>query len=110
MDKVKKLVIHKITSAWQYVKTFVKWLFIASVTGLIGGAIGSLFSICIKSASDISECSFIKSKAKLIALFLATSFSESDSSITDCTFFILSCFLSDWGLLFFKIFFSIMNK
>lgn len=55
MDKLKKLVIHKITSAWQYVKTFVKWLFIASATGLIGGAIGSLFSICIKYANSLES-------------------------------------------------------
>lgn len=55
MDRLKNLVIHKITSAWQYVKTFVKWLLISAVTGLAGGAIGSLFSICIKYANNLNS-------------------------------------------------------
>lgn len=55
MNKIKGLIKHKITSAWQYVKAFVKWLFIASATGLVGGTIGSLFSICIKYANSIDS-------------------------------------------------------
>ena len=48
---LKKLIIHKFTSACQYVKTFLKWALIASVTGVIGGGIGTLFSYCIKQAN-----------------------------------------------------------
>ena len=55
MNKIKGLIKHKMTSAWQYVKAFVKWLFIASATGLVGGTIGSLFSICIKYANSIDS-------------------------------------------------------
>lgn len=55
IEKIKKLVIHKITSAWQYIKVFVKWLFIATATGVAGGAIGSLFSICIKNANELNN-------------------------------------------------------
>ena len=55
MNNIKKLFIHKVTSAWQYVKTFIKWILIASATGLIGGAIGSLFSICIKYANSFES-------------------------------------------------------
>ncbi len=54
MEKFKKLIIRKATSAWQYIKTFLKWLFIASVTGLLGGAIGSVFSICISYANKFN--------------------------------------------------------
>lgn len=52
MDKFTALVKHKTISAFQYVKTFIKWVIIASVMGLIGGAIGSLFSICVKYANQ----------------------------------------------------------
>ena len=52
---MKKLIIHKMTSAFQYVKTFLKWVLIASITGIIGGGIGTLFSICIKSANQLES-------------------------------------------------------
>lgn len=52
---MKDLIIHKIKSAALYVKTFIKWVIIASVTGLIGGAIGALFSICIKYANNLNN-------------------------------------------------------
>ena len=52
---MKNLIIHKLTSACQYVKTFLKWAFIASITGIIGGGIGSLFSYCIKQANVLQN-------------------------------------------------------
>lgn len=52
---MKNLIIHKFTSACQYVKTFLKWAFIASLTGIIGGFIGSLFSYCIKEANVLQN-------------------------------------------------------
>ena len=55
MERLKNLIIHKITSAWQYVRTFFKWLSIAFVTGIVGGLIGSLFGICIKYANSLDS-------------------------------------------------------
>lgn len=52
---MKELIIHKIKSAINYIKTFVKWVLIASITGLIGGLIGSLFSISIKYANEMGD-------------------------------------------------------
>ncbi len=52
---MKNLIIRKFTSACQYVKTFIKWAFIASITGIIGGSIGSLFSYCIKQANVLQN-------------------------------------------------------
>ncbi len=52
---MKNLFIRKITSAFQYVKTFLKWALIASITGVIGGSIGSLFSVCIKYANELES-------------------------------------------------------
>lgn len=50
-----ELVIHKIKSAWKYVVTFFKWTLIASIMGVIGGTIGSLFSICVKYANEYNN-------------------------------------------------------
>ncbi len=55
MEKFKNLIIHKSNSAWQYIKAFVKWTLIAFAMGLIGGAVGSLFSICITYANDLNN-------------------------------------------------------
>lgn len=52
---MKELITRKLTSAWQYVKTFLKWTLIAAITGIIGGGIGSLFSICIKYANNLNS-------------------------------------------------------
>ena len=52
---MKNLFVRKITSAFQYVKTFLKWAVIASITGIIGGSIGSLFSVCIKYANELQS-------------------------------------------------------
>lgn len=52
---MKSLIMHKLTSAWQYIKTFVKWVIIACITGLIGGAIGAAFSYCIKYANEFNN-------------------------------------------------------
>ena len=42
-DKLKQ----KTMSANEYVKTFVKWMFLATITGGFGGIVGSLFNMCI---------------------------------------------------------------
>ncbi len=55
MDKIKKLIAHKTASAWQYIKAFVKWILIAFAMGLIGGGVGSLFSICITYANNLNN-------------------------------------------------------
>lgn len=55
LDFIKSLAVRKLRSAWQYVKTFVKWLLIAAATGAVGGAIGSMFSICIKYANELEN-------------------------------------------------------
>lgn len=54
LDKIKGLVTHKIVSASQYINTFIKWLLIASATGIAGGLIGTLFSVCIKYANEVN--------------------------------------------------------
>lgn len=52
---MKELFEHKAKSAYNYIKTFVKWVLIASITGLIGGFIGSMFSIFIKYANQLND-------------------------------------------------------
>ena len=49
------LVKRKLKSAMIYVKTFIKWIIIAGLTGLIGGLIGSLFSISVACANTWSR-------------------------------------------------------
>lgn len=46
---------HKIFSAWNYVSTFIKWVAIASLTGVIGGLIGTAFSYCISFANQFNS-------------------------------------------------------
>lgn len=41
------LIIQRIKSSFNYLKSFVKWLVIAGITGIIGGIIGSLFHMSI---------------------------------------------------------------
>lgn len=52
---MKQLIIHKFTSACEYIKIFLKWMFISSVTGILGGGLGTLFSYCIKHANILQS-------------------------------------------------------
>ncbi len=60
MEKAKSKVLHKLQRVWQYIVSFLKWVFIALITGAIGGAIGGLFRICVDFATGFrSENSFL---------------------------------------------------
>lgn len=52
---MRNFVLRKIFSAWNYIKTFVKWVIIASMTGVLGGLIGTAFSYCITYANKINN-------------------------------------------------------
>lgn len=54
MEKFKALVKRKLKSAWNYIQVFVKWVIIACITGVIGGAIGALFGASLKYANELS--------------------------------------------------------
>lgn len=49
LEKLKR----KTLSANEYVKTFIKWLVLATVTGGVGGIIGAFFSKCISYATKV---------------------------------------------------------
>lgn len=49
------LILRKVFSAWNYVRTFVKWVVIASFTGVLGGLIGTAFSHCITLANKMNS-------------------------------------------------------
>lgn len=51
---MRKFILRKIFSAWNYIETFLKWVAIASMTGILGGLIGTAFSYCIKYANQIN--------------------------------------------------------
>lgn len=51
---MRKIILRKIFSAWNYIETFIKWVAIASMTGILGGLIGTAFSYCIKYANQIN--------------------------------------------------------
>lgn len=53
MGKVKHKVLHKTKRVWQYIFSFLKWVFIALITGAIGGGIGGLFRFCVDIASKV---------------------------------------------------------
>ncbi len=55
---VKDIIEHKVKSAFNYIKTFVKWVIIASFTGVLGGLIGSLFSTLIQYANEANNSIF----------------------------------------------------
>ena len=38
-------------AAWKYIWTFVKWLFIAGVTGIVGGLVGTAFNLSVSWAT-----------------------------------------------------------
>ena len=52
---MQNLILRKFFSAWNYIITFVKWVVIASMTGILGGLIGTAFSYCIKYANQINN-------------------------------------------------------
>lgn len=51
-------ILRKFFSAWDYIRTFVKWVFIASLTGICGGLIGTAFSCSISFANKINNDNF----------------------------------------------------
>lgn len=53
MNKVKEKVKHKSHRVVQYIASFLKWVFIALITGAIGGAIGGLFRFCVDYATKL---------------------------------------------------------
>lgn len=53
MGKVKSKVLHKTKRVWQYIFSFLKWVFIALITGAIGGGIGGLFRFCVDIATNV---------------------------------------------------------
>ena len=53
MGKVKSKVLHKTKRVWQYIFSFLKWVFIALITGAIGGGIGGLFRFCVDIATKV---------------------------------------------------------
>ncbi|MDW5298987.1 MAG: chloride channel protein, partial [Sedimentibacter sp.] len=42
----------KIKSAKNYVRTFLRWVFLATITGLIGGIIGTSFHISVEKVTE----------------------------------------------------------
>ncbi len=52
---MRDLVVRKLKSAWNFVKTFLKWILIAVPTGLIGGLIGTAFSYGITYANTFNK-------------------------------------------------------
>ena len=48
---IERIVKYKLHSAMDFFKSFIKWLFIASITGIIGGAVGSVFNISVTAAN-----------------------------------------------------------
>lgn len=51
MGEVKNKVKYKSHRVWQYIVSFLKWVFIALFTGAIGGAVGGLFRFCVEYAT-----------------------------------------------------------
>lgn len=53
MQKAKDKVLHKLHRVSQYIVSFLKWIFIALVTGAIGGATGGIFRFCVDLVTDV---------------------------------------------------------
>ena len=51
MDDMKKEAEREARTMWQFVRTFLKWLVIAGVTGSIGGLVGSAFHLSVNWAA-----------------------------------------------------------
>ncbi len=47
-----ELLNRKYSSAKNYIKTFIKWVIFASITGLIGGFIGTMFHVSVEKATE----------------------------------------------------------
>ncbi|MBQ7032751.1 MAG: chloride channel protein [Clostridia bacterium] len=45
--------MHKMRAVPEYIKAFVKWIILAGIVGCIGGAVGSVFHICIDLATEL---------------------------------------------------------
>lgn len=54
LSEFKALSQRKMKSAFNYIKVFVKWVIISSITGILGGLIGSLFGTTLQLANDLS--------------------------------------------------------
>ena len=52
MNKIAKFLKHKTLSAFDYIITFVKWVFLAGITGVFCGLIGVAFDISVDKASE----------------------------------------------------------
>ena len=50
VDDMKKEAEREARTMWQFVRTFLKWLVIAGVTGGIGGLVGSAFHLSVNWA------------------------------------------------------------
>lgn len=55
MQKAKEKLLHKLHRVLQYCAAFLKWVFIALITGVLGGAIGGLFRFCVDFATNVRE-------------------------------------------------------
>lgn len=51
VDDMKKEAEREARTMWQFVRTFLKWLIIAGVTGGIGGLVGSAFHLSVNWAA-----------------------------------------------------------
>lgn len=52
MEPLNALIKRKLLSASNYIRTFFRWAFLAIVTGLLGGVIGSPFHIAVELATE----------------------------------------------------------
>ncbi|MBE6824309.1 MAG: chloride channel protein [Ruminococcaceae bacterium] len=55
MSKIKGKLLHKAHRVWQYIVSFLKWVFIALFTGAIGGAVGGAFRFCVDYATKLRQ-------------------------------------------------------
>lgn len=53
MERAKKKLSYKSKRVAQYVASFVKWVFIALLTGAVGGAVGGAFRFCIEYVTQV---------------------------------------------------------
>lgn len=52
-EEDKEIVKRKLKSAWNYARTFVRWLLIAGTTGAVGGLAGGLFHKAVDMATQV---------------------------------------------------------
>lgn len=58
MSKIKEKLVYKSHRVLQYIASFLKWVFIALITGAIGGAIGGMFRFCVDIATDVRNAHY----------------------------------------------------